>query len=157
LHELLPEYTYYHYRYIHPEIAEVSQNYYESKNYYGAVLKAIKRYINKVREKSETDRENELDIVLSIFGIFGINGILKTVKRYKRPNGQDFKSSTKENIEEGQKFLSMGIVKGARHPVAHEEIEDLRESVMFTEKDCLDVLSIVSHLMKRLDDSEKDD
>jgi len=153
LHQLLPEYTYYHYRYIHPEIAAVSKNYYEQKNYYGAVLEAIKRYINKVREKSGTDKENELDIVSSIFGK---NGILKTVKKYKRPNGSDFKDSTKENIEEGQKFLSMGVVKGARHPVAHEEIEDLRESGMFSEKDCLDVLSIVSHLMKRLDDSEKD-
>jgi len=154
LNQLLPEYTYYHYRYIHPEIAEVSKNYYEQKNYYGAVLEAIKRYVNKVREKSETDKENELDIVSSIFGK---NGVLKTVEKYKRPNGEDFKDSTKENIEEGQKFLSMGIVKGARHPVAHEEIEDLRESGMFSEKDCLDVLSIVSHLMKRLDDSEKND
>lgn len=152
LHELLPEYTYYHYRYIHPEIAEVSRDYYENENFYGAVLEAIKRYINKVREKSGTDRENELDIVSNVFGN---NGVLKTVKNYKRPNGVDFRPSTKENIEEGQKFLSMGIVKGARHPVAHEEIEDLRVSGMFTEKDCLDVLSIISHLMKRLDDSEK--
>jgi len=151
LHQLLPEYTYYHYRYIHPEIAAVSKSYYEHKNYYGAVLEAIKRYVNKVREKSGTDKENELDIVSSIFGK---NGVLKTVKKYKRPNGKDFKDSTKENIEEGQKFLSMGVVKGARHPVAHEEIDDLRDSGMFSEKDCLDVLSIVSHLMKRLDDSE---
>ena len=151
LHQLLPEYTYYHYRYIHPEIAAVSKSYYEQKNYYGAVLEAIKRYINKVREKSGTDKENELDIVSSIFGK---NGVLKTVEKYIRPNGKDFKDSTKENIEEGQKFLSMGVVKGARHPVAHEEIEDLRESGMFSEKDCLDVLSIISHLMRRLDDSE---
>jgi len=154
LHELLPEYTYYHYRYIHPEIAEVSRDYYKNKNYYGAVLEAIKRYINNICQKSGTDRQNELDIVSNVFGN---NGILKTVKKYIRPNGLDFKSTTKENIEEGQKFLSMGIVKGARHPVAHEEIEDLRESGMFTEKDCLDVLSIVSHLMKRLDESEKND
>ncbi len=152
LHELLPEYTYYHYRYIHSEIAQVSKDFYENKNYYGAVLEAIKRYVNKVREKSETDKESELNIVSSVFGK---NGVLKTVEKYKRPNGKDFKDSTKENIEEGQKFLSMGIVKGARHPVAHEEIEDLRESGMFSEKDCLDILSIVSHLMKRLDDSEK--
>lgn len=151
LHQLLPEYTYYHYRYIHPEIAAVSKSYYEYKNYYGAVLEAIKRYVNKVREKSGTDKETELDIVSSIFGK---NGVLKTVEKYKRPNRKDFKDSTKENIEEGQKFLSMGVVKGARHPVAHEEIEDLRESGMFTEKDCLDVLSIISHLMRRLDDSE---
>jgi len=151
LHDLLPEYTYYHYRFIHPEIARVSKDYYEQQNYYGAVLEAIKRYINKVKEKSGTDKEKELDIVSHVFGQ---NGILKTTKKFKRPNGQDFRSTTKENIEEGQKFLSMGLVKGARHPVAHEEIEDLKESGLFSEKDCLDMLSLVSHLMKRLDDSE---
>jgi len=152
LHDLLPEYTYYHYRYIHDEIAEVSKSYYEQRNYYGAVLEAIKRYVNKVKEQSGTDKENELDIVSSTFGK---NGILKTVEKFKRPNGMDFKSTTKENIEEAQKFLSMGVVKGARHPIAHEEINDLRESGMFSEKDCLDVLSIISHLMKRLDDAVK--
>lgn len=154
LHALLPEYTYYHYRYIHPEIKEVSQKYYESEDYYNAFLEAIKRYINKVKNKSGTDKEQEYDIVATVFGS---NGILKTVKKYERPNGENFKVSTKENIEEGQKFLSMGVVKGARHPVAHEEINDLRESGMFSEKDCLDVLSLLSHLMKRLDDSEKDE
>ncbi len=154
LHDLLPEYTNYHYRHIHPEIAEVSKRYYEQRNYYGAVLEAIKRYINKVKEKSGTNEENELQIVSKVFGN---KGILKTANKFRRPNGQEFKTTTKENIEEGQKFLSMGVVKGARHPVAHEEIADLRDSGMFTEKDCLDMLSMVSHLMKRLDDSEKDD
>ncbi len=152
LHDLLPEYTYYHYRFIHPEIAKVSKPYYQQKNYYGAVLEAIKRYVNKVKTKSGIKRDDEFGIVSNVFGT---NGILKTVKKYKRPNGEDFRASTKENIEEGQKFLSMGIVKGARNPVAHEEIEDLKISGMFSEEDCLDVLSLISHLMRRLDDAEK--
>ncbi len=154
LHELLPEYTYYHYRFIHPEIAEISKKFYEQKNYYGAVLEAIKRYINKVSEKSLKYDIPELQLVSSVFGK---KGVLKTVQKYKRLNGNDFRLTTKENIEEGQKFLSMGIIKGVRHPVAHEEITDLRESGMFTEKDCLDILSLVSHLMRRLDDVELND
>ncbi len=153
LHELLPEYTYYHYRNLHPEIAEVSRSYYENKNYYGAVFESIKRYVKRVREKSGIDDDSEFQIVSKAFGE---NKVLKTTSKYKRPDGSDFKKSTKENIEEGQKFLSMGVVKGARHPVAHEEIEDLRTSGLFSEKDCLDMLSTVSHLMRRLDDSKKD-
>lgn len=58
-------------------------------------------------------------------------------------------------IEEGQKFLSMGVVCGGRNVVSHEEIADLRDSQLFTEKDCLDLLSLLSHLFKRLDESKK--
>ena len=57
------------------------------------------------------------------------------------------------DIEEGQKLLSMGIMTGARNPVAHEEIAELRDSGLFSEKDCLDALSLLSHLFRRLDDA----
>jgi len=67
----------------------------------------------------------------------------------------DFQDTTKTNIEDGQKLLSMGIVAGCRNPVSHEEICDLLESNLFTEKDCLDALSILSHIFRRLDDAER--
>ncbi len=47
----------------------------------------------------------------------------------------------------------MGIVAGGRNPVSHEEIKDLRDSDLFSEKDCLDGLSLLSHLMKRLENA----
>lgn len=82
--------------------------------------------------------------------------MLETTANFKkRPNGQPFAESTLENIEEGQKFLSMGVVCGGRNIISHEEITDLRDSKLFTEKDCLDLLSLLSHLFKRLDESKK--
>lgn len=73
----------------------------------------------------------------------------------KRPNGNSFSPQTLENIEEGQAHLSRGVVAGGRNVVAHEESRDLSETGLFTEKDCLDFLSILSHLFKRLKESKK--
>jgi len=64
-------------------------------------------------------------------------------------------NSTKENIEEGQKFLSSGIMRGVRNPLAHEERVELKESGLFSEDDCLDMLSLLSHLFRRLDSAVK--
>ena len=47
----------------------------------------------------------------------------------------------------------MGIVQGGRNVLSHEECKELQESGLFTEKDCLDMLSLLSHLFKRLDDA----
>ena len=52
-------------------------------------------------------------------------------------------------------MLSMGIVSGGRNIVSHEEHRDLINSGLFTEKDCLDLLGLLSHLFKRLDESDK--
>ena len=41
-----------------------------------------------------------------------------------------------------------------RNPLAHEEIKDLKNSSLFTEKDCLDALGLLSHLQRRLEESE---
>ena len=59
------------------------------------------------------------------------------------------------NIEDGQLALSRGIVAGGRNILSHEEHNDLMNSGLFTEKDCLDLLGLLSHLYKRLDESEK--
>ena len=85
--------------------------------------------------------------------VFGHNNQLSVSANYKKPDGNNFNSDTLKSIEDGQKFLSMGIVAGGRNPVSHEEIKDLRDSDLFSEKDCLDGLSLLSHLMKRLENA----
>ena len=81
------------------------------------------------------------------------NGLLKVTEKFKKPDGTDFDTSTLQNIEDAQKMLSEGIVVGGRHPLQHEGHDDLSQSGLFTEKDCLDMLSLLSHLFKRLEDA----
>ena len=152
LHALIPEYPYYHWRHLHPEIQESSKNDYQSEDYYRAFVESAKRYINSVRDKSGSSNTSERSMMGEVFGD---NSILTVTQKYQRPSGEDFPGHIKNDIEEGQKFLSMGIVSGGRNPLSHEEIANLKESELVTEKDCLDLLSILSHLFKRLDDAVK--
>jgi len=151
LHDLIPEYPYYHWRHLHEDMRNASESDYKNKDYYRAFIEAAKRYINKTRTKTGNNQTSESSMMGDVFGTAKS---LSVTKRYKKPNGDDFSDSTKSNIEEGQKLLSMGIVMGGRNPVSHEEIQDLRDSDLFSEKDCLDGLSLLSHLMKRLENSE---
>lgn len=153
VYDLIPPYTYFHYRLLHAQVQESSKNHYEQKDYYGAFQEALKRYKNAVKDKAGVKANEDLDIVSKSFGK---GKILQTTAKYKlRPSGQPFSESTLDNIEEGQLALSRGIVQGGRNIISHEEHMDLKETGLFSEKDCLDFLSLLSHLFKRLDEAEK--
>lgn len=72
-----------------------------------------------------------------------------------RANDTDFAANTLQNIEVAQRKFSQGIVEGGRNIVAHEEQIDLSQSGLFSEKDCLDLLSLISHLMFRIENGYK--
>lgn len=151
IHSLVPEYANLHWRYLHSEIRSAAEEDYKRNDFYRAFIEAVKRYINTVRAKSKSTITTDH----SMMGAeFGLGKILQVAAKFNKPDGSKFDSDTYKCIEEGQKYLSMGIVSGARNPFSHEEIGDLRDSTIFTEKDCLDMLSLLSHLFKRLDDAD---
>ena len=154
LHDIVPEYPYYHWRGLHPQIKEVSQAAYERKDYYHAFLESAKRYTFNVSTKSNNNTQSsEQGLMGDVFGK-GQNKPLSVTKKYLREQPDNFFSqSTLGSIEEGQKYMSMGVVSGCRNPVAHEETTKLRSSNLFSEKDCLDALGLLSHLQRRLDDA----
>lgn len=150
LHKLVPEYPYYHWRYLHKEIQNVSKKAYMEEDYHKAFTETVKLYIIRVEGLSG----GSTDTTFSMMGsVFGKGKKISVTKKYKRPDGTDFTPQTKQDIEEGQKFLSMGIVAGGRNPISHELVRDLRVSGLFSEEDCLDALSLLSHLFRRLDNS----
>lgn len=153
VYDLIPPYTYFHYRLLHKQIQDAAKHYYEGRDYYAAFQEAMKRYKNAVKEKSGVAATEDSSIVSDSFGK---NKPLETTAHFKtRPNGTPFSKTTLENVEEGQLALSRGVVQGGRNVVSHEEHTDLMTSGLFTEKDCLDMLSLLSHLFKRLDEAEK--
>jgi len=154
IHDIVPEYPTYHWRHLHQEIRTASETDYQSEDYYRAFQEAAKRYISAVRTKSGSANVSEASMMGEVFGK-ETSGILQVAQNFKKPDDSDFQATTINNIEEGQKFLSMGVVSGCRNPVNHEEVTDLRESGLFTEKDCLAALSLLSHLFSRLDSSQK--
>ena len=155
IHEIVPEYPYYHWRQLHPKIQEVSENDYRNRDYYRAFQEAVKAYINEVKLKSQCTNRSDSGMMGEVFGAQGGRTTsLLVANNFIRPSsGNAFAGTTIDSIEDGQKHLSIGVVSGCRNPVSHELITDLRESGLFTEKDCLDALSLLSHLFNRLDNA----
>ncbi|NOX65683.1 MAG: TIGR02391 family protein [Chlorobi bacterium] len=154
LHEIIPDYPNLHWRHLHHEIQEASNNGYTNEDYYTAFLEAIKRYANRVREYSSNNNGHDLDLMGQVFGSEP-DKVLKVAMGYLRANGTDFADNTIKNIEGAQRKLSQGVVEGGRNVVAHEESIDLSISGLFSEKDCLDLLSLISHLMYRIEKANK--
>lgn len=150
LHQIAPEFANLHWRNLEEEIKLVSEKYYQSGDYYTAFTEALKRYVNEVRFKSGSTNSSDRSLMGEVFS----GRKLSVTKNFQRPNGTNFTTDTIRNIEEGQHYLSEGIVAGGRNPLQHEEHKDLSSSGLFSEKDCLDFLSLLSHLFKRLKDSE---
>lgn len=150
VHELIPEYPKLHWRHLHPEVQAAAEADYKSGDYYRAFQEAAKRYINAVKAKSGSTNTSEASMMGEVFGD---SSKLIVAGGFKMRDGSDFNATTIRNIEEGQKLLSMGIVSGARNPVQHEEKVELHTSGLFSEKDCLDALSLLSHLFRRLDNA----
>jgi uncharacterized protein (TIGR02391 family) len=149
LYNLIPEYPYLHWRHIDQEIQNVSRKYYETNDYYTAFIEALKRYVAEVKKKSGMVISSDRSLMQAVF-----NGKLLVTKRYKKTDGTSFDELTIKNIEEAHKMLSEGIVVGGRNPLQHEEHLELSTTGLFSEKDCLDFLSLLSHLFKRLGDAE---
>ena len=153
IHEIVPEYPRYHWRNLHPEVQAVSKQYYISQDYYTAFFEAVKKYVNAVKTKSGVNMTDR-NLLENVFA--ERTPVLSVTKKFKKPDGTDFETVTLDNIVGGHRMLALGIWMACRAPIAHEEVKDLRESGLFTEKDCLDALSLLSHLFCRLDNAELD-
>lgn len=169
IHKIIPEYADFHWRHLHHQIKDVAFLPYHKREYYEAVSEAIKRYETKVRDKTNSLASGR-NLMEFAFGSVkedkeGASTSNKkkerscwklSVMKNKRKSDQSpFSEETIQNIEDGQKYLSVGVVAGIRNPLAHEEIKELQASSVFSEKDCLDSLSLLSMLFTKLDGAER--
>lgn len=152
LYRLVPPYTYYQYRHLHSELSEVVFDYYKNEDYYTAIFEGAKKYVAAVKHKSSSPLI-DYDLLNNVFRV-GNNDTkpkLSVVEGYLRPDGTEFEAKTLEGISNGHGLLAVAMWQAFRCPVAHEVSHDLRASELFTEKDCLDALSLLSHLFRRLE------
>lgn len=143
--EIAPEYADFHWRTLHPRIQEASESLYKSENYYHAVLEATKRYVTDVRAASGIDAA-ELTVIQGAFV-----GDQPKIDVVAGAGAARLSPSTRKNVRDAQRSLSEGLWAGFRSPLAHEETSLLHSANIFTYQDCLDALSLVSHLRRRID------
>lgn len=152
LHKLIPPYPYFHWRNLHPTLQALVFDYYKNGDYYTAVFEGVKKYIDELKKKSgETMTDRNL-----IEKVYAIKApVLSVTQGFKKPDGNDFEELTTTNITEGHRMLAIAMWQAFRDPISHEVVKDLRDSGLYTEEDCLDALSLLSHLFVRLEKSTK--
>lgn len=150
LHELIPPYPYFHWRNLHPTLQSLVFDYYKNQDYYTAVVEGVKKYLNELKAKSGStlaDRE----LVENVWALRSPS--LSVIMGFIKPDGTNFETQTLDNIVQGHRMLAVAMWQAFRSPIAHEVVADLRDSGLYTETDCLDALSLLSHLYNRLEKS----
>lgn len=121
----------------HQEINKHSRKLFLESNYFHAVFEAAKAYNKLVREKARSTRDGQ-SLMLEVWG--WERGVLKVTPCL---------TDTDKNVQDGIKFLSAGLMQAIRNPTAHEPAVDWPIS----KRDCLDILSFISFLFRKLDDA----
>lgn len=124
-------------RRFHSEVARHSQRLFVQGNYFHAVFEGAKAYNKLVREKAQSIKDGE-SLMLEVWSCE--KGVLKITR---------CETETDQNVQDGIKFLSAGLMRAIRNPTAHEPAVDWPIS----QDDCLDILSFLSFLFRKLDDA----
>ncbi|MBR6802961.1 MAG: TIGR02391 family protein [Kiritimatiellae bacterium] len=144
IHDIVPEYATLHWRFLNSNITQSPsvERLYQQGNFFQAASEAVKSYIAKVRKISGSTEQSDNTMMMKVFGSDESSAISLT----QRSDGIE------RDIEQGQKYYSGGVVTGFKNPVASHATEDeLKQRGLFSEKDCLDILSLLSHLFDRLE------
>ena len=138
------------------ELAKLTLEDYKNERYYDAVFNGVKRYIIKIRSKISKQDGNDESVVISAFKESG--SALLVTKLYdsyeNKETGAKITDETKKTIIRGHLLLAQAMLAAFRNPLGQEEHIDLKDSEIYTAKDCLDALSLLSHLFRRLENAE---
>jgi uncharacterized protein (TIGR02391 family) len=119
----------------HSEIVEHCRKLYGQGNYFHAVSEAAKVYNSLVKSKARST-EDGAQLMHRVWNVQ--NGVLKI---------NSCTSETDHNVQNGIKFLSVGLMSAIRNPTAHEPA--LQWPI--DEQDAIDILSLVSFLLRQYD------
>jgi hypothetical protein len=160
LQNIIKPYPYFHWQNLHPTLHNLVFPFYKSGDYYKAVSEGVIKYVREIQSRSSSGL-TDLYLINHAFipnqpasPQAPILPELSVVKKYRRPNGTNFEELTLKNISKGHGLLARAMWLAFRDPIHHELASDLEDSGLYTEQDCLDALGLLSHLFRRLDNSE---
>ena len=121
---------------------EIIKEKFFDKKYLEAAREAVQIFNEEVQDVSKRDDIDYKDLVSHVFG----EGEDKPIWVTNQLN------QSEKDIDEGQKFLSMGIMTGFRNPaLGHTSLTKAERIKHFTDRNCLDILSTISYLFDRLE------
>ena len=122
-------------RCFHREINKNCLKLYLDEHYFHAVFEAAKIYNILVKEKSNSSKDGQA-LMMDVWN--PEKGVLKITP---------CKSETDKNVQDGIAFLAAGLMRAIRNPTSHEPAH----LWPIDEQECLDILSFISFLLKKLD------
>jgi uncharacterized protein (TIGR02391 family) len=147
LYSLVPEYPLLHWRHLHPNIKEGVEEYYRNSQFGHAADQGVKLYAAKLRELSGADIDG-----VELASLFAVQRDKKKISKHPAIQVSDLSTETGINIQEGQHFLTRGLIQGFRNPINHAPMARIVPS-MINEVDCLNILSLISYLSSRIDNA----
>jgi len=122
----------------------------EEKFFDEKYLEAAKEAVQIYNEEVQTvSGESQIDYGALVSQVFGKEDN-KTISITNKSN------LSERDIDEGQKFLSMGVMTGFRNPaVGHNSLTQAAKLKYFSNRNCLDILSTISYLFDRLEKRKK--
>lgn len=141
LHDIIPEYPMLHWRHLNEKVKDRIQQYYINKQYGLAADQGTKIYCEIIRDLTGCD----LDGRKLTDKIFPGNSPAIRIG--------DLSTDTGKSMQEGQHFLSTGVMASFRNPASHMPADKLVPE-QFSELDCLNILGLISYLLERLDGAE---
>lgn len=144
LHTLIPEYPYYHWRHLHQDLHTACNDYYNNRqDYLSAAIEAVKIFEDKVQDKTGIRNLDGHSLLERAFG--SNNSILLLTTN---------SNQSEKNLEDGLEKMACGIWTGFRNPVQHDLRSNLYPNV-FNDKDALDLLSLISYLLHKVEQTKK--
>jgi len=142
LHDLVPEYPLLHWRHLHDKVRDRVKRYYENNQFGDAASQSVYIFCEIIR-KLTGRTEDGMELVNAVFGSKPFNSL-------PRLQLNTLATDSEKCVQEGQGHLSRGVISGFRNPISHAPI-DSTVPALFSEVDCLNILSLVSYLVTRLD------
>jgi len=149
LHRIIPEYAELHWRHLNSQLKGDVEDYYKNGMLGEAADQAVKLYFQRMREMAAYTEDG----VELVGKVYRTKPFIDDRKPKIRLN--NLQTDSEKAIQTGQAFLSMGIYAGFRNPVNHAPMKNVVPG-LFSQMDCLNVLSLVSYLMTRLDSASVD-
>lgn len=149
LHDIIPEYPLLHWRHLHERLRPRIENYYISKQFGLAADQGTKIYSEAIKTLTGVDLDGTK---LSALFNFQKSNTTNTIEKLPHIQISKLETESERNIQEGQGHLTRGLMQGFRNPVNHAPIDSVVPET-FSELDCLNILSLVSYLISRLDDA----
>jgi uncharacterized protein (TIGR02391 family) len=150
LKEIAPPYADLVWRHLHPNIQTACETYFKAGDYHQALVEACKQYVADLRQAASLPDEAESSLFGKALGAG--SGHLNFTSKYQT-GAPAISGESAKNLENGQRELAKAIWAAFRNPLSHEPIETIKSLGVISHADCLDALSLMSHLRRRLDDS----